>query len=64
MKTLDSGTVLAQSNQLSDSMECFLRVTQGGGLLVQPDLFARTDFHLFCLPKALRSWSPIPLFAV
>jgi hypothetical protein len=25
-----------------------LTVTQGGGLLIHPDLFARTDFHLFC----------------
>jgi hypothetical protein len=24
------------------------RAIDGGGLLIHPDLFARTDFHLFC----------------
>jgi hypothetical protein len=26
----------------------FIGVTESGGLLIQPDSFARTDFRLFC----------------
>lgn len=29
--------------------EIFRPIARGGGLLIHPDLFAQTDFHLFCL---------------
>jgi hypothetical protein len=36
----------------------------GGGLLVHPDLFVQTDFHLFCLRYGLLSCTETPAFAV
>jgi hypothetical protein len=36
----------------------------GGGLLIHPDLFAQTDFRLFCLRYALFSYIGTPPFAV
>jgi hypothetical protein len=36
----------------------------GGGLPIHPDLFARTDFRLFCLRYDLLSRTQIPPFAV
>jgi hypothetical protein len=43
----NSHQVLAQSNELSDSIESFIRVMQGGGLLNLPALFVLTTFHVF-----------------
>jgi hypothetical protein len=37
---------------------------RSGGLLIHPDLFAQTDFHLFCLRYDFLSRSERPSFAV
>jgi len=40
------------------------REAEGGGLLIHPDLFAQTDFRLFCLRYLLLSCTEILPFAV
>jgi hypothetical protein len=49
----DSGTVLTQ-------VACVEEFIGGGGLLIHPDLFARTDFRLFCLRYELLSCTKTP----
>jgi hypothetical protein len=49
----DSGAVLTQ-------VACAEEFIGGGGLLIDPDLFARTDFRLFCLRYELLSCATTP----